>query len=81
MMRQNYVNAYISKKLESYEVRTNRADIELASLTYCVTILRQCLWGRKMTCFTDHQSIWYYIDFKNPSTEFGQLAAEDLYSW
>lgn len=62
------VVAYASRNLKEPELRYFTTEKEMLALVFGTTVFRNYLWGIKFTVITDHASLRYWNNIKNPSS-------------
>ncbi|KAL1448543.1 hypothetical protein WDU94_003597, partial [Cyamophila willieti] len=62
------VVAYASRNLKGAERKYFTTEKEMLALIFGTTIYRNYLWGIKFTVITDHASLRYWNNIKNPSS-------------
>lgn len=62
------VVSYASRNLRGPEMRYFTTEKEMMALVFGTTVFRNFLWGKKFTVITDHASLRYWNNIKNPSS-------------
>lgn len=65
---------YLSRKLRDNEINHSVSDKEMTALAYACCKWREYLIGRKVICYTDHQSLTFLKSFKGHSSRLSRLA-------
>lgn len=65
---------YLSRKLRPNEINHSVCEKEMSALTYACVFWRPYLLGRKVICYTDHQSLVFLKSFKGHSSRLSRLA-------
>nr|GEY00736.1 retrotransposon protein, putative, Ty3-gypsy subclass [Tanacetum cinerariifolium] len=61
------VIAYASRQLRTHEENYMTHDLELGAVVFALRLWRHYLYGMKCTVFTDHKSLQYILDQKEPN--------------
>ncbi|GJW76085.1 putative reverse transcriptase domain-containing protein [Tanacetum coccineum] len=66
------------RKLKIHEKNYTTHDLELGAVVFALKIWRHYLYGTKCTVFTDHKSLQYILDQKEPKLEDNAMGLELL---
>jgi len=59
---------YTSRKLKGGEKNFSTTELEMAAVVFVINYFREYLLGRTFTVFSDHSSLQYFKNMKNPSS-------------
>ncbi|GJR64549.1 putative reverse transcriptase domain-containing protein [Tanacetum coccineum] len=67
LMQREKVIAYASRQLRTHEENYTTYDLELGAVVFVLRLWRHYLYGVKCTMCTDHKSLQYILDQKEPN--------------
>ncbi|GKB90511.1 putative nucleotidyltransferase, ribonuclease H [Tanacetum coccineum] len=67
LMQRGKVIAYASRQLKKHEVNYPTHDLEFATVIFALKIWRHYLYGVKFIIYTDHRSLQYFLEKKDPN--------------
>ncbi|GJX77857.1 putative reverse transcriptase domain-containing protein [Tanacetum coccineum] len=67
LMQRGKVIAYASRKLKKHEENYPTHDLEFAAVVFALKIWRHYLYGVKFIIYTDHKSLQYFLEKKDPN--------------
>ncbi|GKC63256.1 putative reverse transcriptase domain-containing protein [Tanacetum coccineum] len=67
LMQWGKVVTYASKQLKKYEEYYQTHDFKFATVVFALKIWRHYLYGVKFIIYTDHRSLQYFLDKKDPN--------------
>nr|GEZ15056.1 putative reverse transcriptase domain-containing protein [Tanacetum cinerariifolium] len=69
LMQRGKVIAYASRQLKKHEENYLTHDLEFATVVFALKIWRHYLYGRKFIIYTDHRSLQYFLEKRDPKHE------------
>ncbi|GKE33789.1 hypothetical protein Tco_1453111 [Tanacetum coccineum] len=67
LMQRGKVIAYASRQLKKHEENYPTYDLEFAAVVFALKIWRHYLYGVKFIIYTDHRSLQYFLEKKDPN--------------
>ncbi|GJW94812.1 putative nucleotidyltransferase, ribonuclease H [Tanacetum coccineum] len=67
LMQRGKVIAYASRQLKKHEENYPTHDLEFAAVVFALKIWRHYLYGVKFIIYTDHRSLQYFLEKKDPN--------------
>ncbi|GJV93785.1 putative reverse transcriptase domain-containing protein [Tanacetum coccineum] len=67
LMQRGKVIAYASRQLKKHEENYPTHDLEFATVVFALKIWRHYLYGVKFIIYTDHRSLQYFLEKKDPN--------------
>ncbi|GJV37588.1 putative reverse transcriptase domain-containing protein [Tanacetum coccineum] len=67
LMQQGNVIAYASRQLKKHEENYPTHDLEFTTVVFALNIWRHYLYGVKFIIYTDHRSLQYFLENKDPN--------------
>ncbi|GJU32289.1 putative reverse transcriptase domain-containing protein [Tanacetum coccineum] len=67
LMQRGKVIAYASRQLKKHEENYLTHDLEFAAVVFALKIWRHYLYGVKFIIYTDHRSLQYFLEKKDPN--------------
>ncbi|GKC02953.1 putative reverse transcriptase domain-containing protein [Tanacetum coccineum] len=67
LMQRGKVIAYASRQLKNHEENYPTHDLEFAAVVFALKIWRHYLYGVKFIIYTDHRSLQYFLEKKDPN--------------
>lgn len=68
--------AYVSRRLTNSEENWPASHLEMLAVTYCINHFRSLIINDYFTVHTDHASLQYYKNIKEPNSRLAKLAAK-----
>nr|GEV33266.1 putative reverse transcriptase domain-containing protein [Tanacetum cinerariifolium] len=67
LMQRSKVIAYASRQLKKHEENYPTYDLEFSAVVFALKIWRHYLYGVKFKIYTDHRSLQYFLEKKDPN--------------
>ncbi|GJY92447.1 putative reverse transcriptase domain-containing protein [Tanacetum coccineum] len=67
LMQRGKVIAYASRQLKKHEENYSTHDLEFAAVVFALKFWRHYLYGVKFIIYTDHRSLQYFLEKKDPN--------------